>query len=127
LRRLPILEAQEVEAANFVGAVVRTVARADAAIVDHIVQAFGAVDRGTDGADLLARRVLALLAGHGLEECRRIKERLVVAGRIVGGGLHRLLVITVDADPMHFASAQDRKSTRLNSSHLVISYAVFCL
>src|SRR2546426_2155578 len=25
------------------------------------------------------------------------------------------------------SSAQDRKSTRLNSSHLVISYAVFCL
>src|SRR2546426_7537568 len=25
------------------------------------------------------------------------------------------------------AQAQDRKSTRLNSSHLVISYAVFCL
>src|SRR2546426_9337135 len=25
------------------------------------------------------------------------------------------------------ASALDRKSTRLNSSHLVISYAVFCL
>src|SRR5256885_10733019 len=25
------------------------------------------------------------------------------------------------------ASTQDRKSTRLNSSHLVISYAVFCL
>src|SRR2546426_2550618 len=32
--------------------------------------------------------------------------------------------------PAHRASApgqQDRKSTRLNSSHLVISYAVFCL
>src|SRR2546426_9187156 len=26
-----------------------------------------------------------------------------------------------------FESIQDRKSTRLNSSHLVISYAVFCL
>src|SRR5256885_13219128 len=26
-----------------------------------------------------------------------------------------------------FGSAPDRKSTRLNSSHLVISYAVFCL
>src|SRR5256885_11494778 len=26
-----------------------------------------------------------------------------------------------------FHPAQDRKSTRLNSSHLVISYAVFCL
>src|SRR5256885_10650401 len=27
----------------------------------------------------------------------------------------------------HGSGAQDRKSTRLNSSHLVISYAVFCL
>src|SRR2546426_11525788 len=26
-----------------------------------------------------------------------------------------------------FTASQDRKSTRLNSSHLVISYAVFCL
>src|SRR5256885_13296075 len=26
-----------------------------------------------------------------------------------------------------FLAASDRKSTRLNSSHLVISYAVFCL
>src|SRR2546426_6471241 len=34
-------------------------------------------------------------------------------------------------DPPHLAqrnlSGADRKSTRLNSSHLVISYAVFCL
>src|SRR5256885_11902758 len=28
---------------------------------------------------------------------------------------------------MIFATNSDRKSTRLNSSHLVISYAVFCL
>src|SRR5256885_4645721 len=27
----------------------------------------------------------------------------------------------------HFPTRRDRKSTRLNSSHLVISYAVFCL
>src|SRR2546426_3751206 len=34
----------------------------------------------------------------------------------------------VHADPPHAAEVdQDRKSTRLNSSHLVISYAVFCL
>src|SRR5256885_7605339 len=33
---------------------------------------------------------------------------------------------TVD-DSRKAVSAQDRKSTRLNSSHLVISYAVFCL
>src|SRR5256885_9553533 len=30
-------------------------------------------------------------------------------------------------DPARARRAGDRKSTRLNSSHLVISYAVFCL
>src|SRR5690242_21485628 len=29
--------------------------------------------------------------------------------------------------PAHIAAASDRKSTRLNSSHMSISYAVFCL
>src|SRR5256885_4848110 len=29
--------------------------------------------------------------------------------------------------PRYIETLQDRKSTRLNSSHLVISYAVFCL
>src|SRR5256885_7780497 len=32
-----------------------------------------------------------------------------------------------EADLKAYYDAQDRKSTRLNSSHLVISYAVFCL
>src|SRR5258708_18949523 len=31
------------------------------------------------------------------------------------------------AVPEHMADAIDRKSTRLNSSHQIISYAVFCL
>src|SRR2546426_6512484 len=31
------------------------------------------------------------------------------------------------ADVLYFTLGKDRKSTRLNSSHLVISYAVFCL
>src|SRR5256885_5479553 len=31
------------------------------------------------------------------------------------------------AAPSSCAATRDRKSTRLNSSHLVISYAVFCL
>src|SRR5256885_9237368 len=34
--------------------------------------------------------------------------------------------VTVPADP-NAGTRRDRKSTRLNSSHLVISYAVFCL
>src|SRR5690625_6314039 len=32
-----------------------------------------------------------------------------------------------DTNPFHKDSAIDRKSTRLNSSHVAISYAVFCL
>src|SRR5256885_9721914 len=50
-------------------------------------------------------------------------------GRAVPDGLsvveHRGLVLLTLAD--HHHTVQDRKSTRLNSSHLVISYAVFCL
>src|SRR5437870_9699901 len=41
-----------------------------------------------------------------------------------------LAVALLDArgfDEQDFARAQDRKSTRLNSSHVAISYAVFCL
>src|SRR2546426_2804000 len=37
-----------------------------------------------------------------------------------------VVVVRVDERDGH-PGAQDRKSTRLNSSHLVISYAVFCL
>src|SRR5256885_12777017 len=40
-------------------------------------------------------------------------------------GGDRLLALQRIAD--HERAAGDRKSTRLNSSHLVISYAVFCL
>src|SRR5205807_4038890 len=40
--------------------------------------------------------------------------------KALGAGLHR-------HDGNRPADVEDRKSTRLNSSHLVISYAVFCL
>src|SRR5256885_8703156 len=40
-----------------------------------------------------------------------------------------LIVDSTFASPVNFRPLEhgDRKSTRLNSSHLVISYAVFCL
>src|SRR5690554_7380185 len=38
-----------------------------------------------------------------------------------------LQVGAVGLQPVHVRPAQDRKSTRLNSSHVRISYAVFCL
>src|SRR5256885_16516578 len=53
---------------------------------------------------------------------RRTNNLLHVAGRAASRGSHRLPL------PVGRAVGQeDRKSTRLNSSHLVISYAVFCL
>src|SRR3712207_8844587 len=53
---------------------------------------------------------------------------LLDVGVAVVGHQHRRLVLTrraCEADDPH--AAEDRKSTRLNSSHANISYAVFCL
>src|SRR5256885_5033415 len=69
-----------------------------------------------------------LFRSPGVPESERMRHAHVEAGlaaarrRVVVGGLHREVRIAAIA---HIA--QDRKSTRLNSSHLVISYAVFCL
>src|SRR5256885_8282962 len=48
------------------------------------------------------------------------------------GFAHGFVVLSDEAEFLYkttdyYAPDQDRKSTRLNSSHLVISYAVFCL
>src|SRR5205807_7165033 len=72
-----------------------------------------------------------------------LKKSQRLAGRAVfepldEGGWERLLVATEGYSGADIAEAvrraleskvrsRDRKSTRLNSSHLVISYAVFCL
>src|SRR5688572_31807942 len=55
-----------------------------------------------------------LLASDGLE--RRPEEALVIVRDADDGRHHRLADVR-----------RDRKSTRLNSSHSQISYAVFCL
>src|SRR5256885_12122271 len=66
----------------------------------------------------------------------RAGKRLLDLGRDGGLGVVRQAVILTAPEgelrlqeqviPCH-QTALDRKSTRLNSSHLVISYAVFCL
>src|SRR5256885_9911776 len=76
--------------------------------------------RGHPVADRLGLR-LARLAGaetaeeHHLDGAARAA--LCLERHVLG------LVDGAAADGIH----EDRKSTRLNSSHLVISYAVFCL
>src|SRR5256885_9319414 len=70
-----------------------------------------ALDAGDDRALFIEELVEHLLdvRAHGLR-VREVESRVEV----------------VD-DPGLELVAEDRKSTRLNSSHLVISYAVFCL
>src|SRR3712207_8488745 len=47
---------------------------------------------------------------------------LVLPGGVINGDFVR-----ADPDAVAFVTSLDRKSTRLNSSHANISYAVFCL
>src|SRR3712207_8074728 len=58
----------------------------------------------------------------------------IIGIRWVGGGGFVLVIagligifIAVGIAVMHYRLYEDRKSTRLNSSHANISYAVFCL
>src|SRR5256885_12699326 len=59
-------------------------------------------------------------SGHGQEDARR----LVVAPH---HPLEPDRAVVCVGEAKAPEQARDRKSTRLNSSHLVISYAVFCL
>src|SRR5690606_41765450 len=59
-----------------------------------------------------------------------IGERIIVAGRVVdqyGKPVPNTLVEMWQANAGGRYRHKDRKSTRLNSSHVKISYAVFCL
>src|SRR5688500_20041937 len=60
--------------------------------------------------------------GAPLTIAKRFMKRSVVAG---AGAM--LAALPARADWSQINMPEDRKSTRLNSSHLVISYAVFCL
>src|SRR5205807_10215125 len=59
--------------------------------------------------------------------CDLRRRRRLVFGRRLPENRTLGLDVLDDDHPLQFGQgAQDRKSTRLNSSHLVISYAVFC-
>src|SRR5690606_22761487 len=82
-------------------------------------------ERVADRVGVLRRRFLAVASPEELRR-RLFGERVVI--RLAGGtaasfagipGRHGALDVQADGE--------DRKSTRLNSSHVKISYAVFCL
>src|SRR5258708_25787041 len=65
-----------------------------------------------------------------VEEAKYVKKLLSICDRFAPG-TSDLVVDTFTLHPKkieeHFGITRDRKSTRLNSSHQIISYAVFCL
>src|SRR2546426_6260302 len=61
---------------------------------------------------------LPIFQGDEVEDVRGLREESILEEFL------RVVERRVLAEPL---LEQDRKSTRLNSSHLVISYAVFCL
>src|SRR5687768_17761379 len=66
--------------------------------------------------------------GQGRGEAGREEEGSGPGQRGRGGDGHGLLLHPLDRQPgPEPSSSLDRKSTRLNSSHGYISYAVFCL
>src|SRR5688500_5288245 len=63
------------------------------------------------------------------DQCRELG---VVGPKLCDDCINRRLIVRLDASAQGerervFRGGPDRKSTRLNSSHLVISYPVFCL
>src|SRR5258708_29387640 len=57
------------------------------------------------------------------EVTRRALEKLMEDGRVHPGRIEEI----IDRVKKELFNTSDRKSTRLNSSHQIISYAVFCL
>src|SRR5437762_3957916 len=82
-----------------------------------------AADIVVDG-DRIAR--LEAGAADGLAERIQCSGKLVLPG-FIDGHVHLDKVLIRDELREHDGTLGDRKSTRLNSSHRCISYAVFCL
>src|SRR2546426_2890418 len=74
----------------------------------------------------LSVETIDLYYQHRVDPKVPIEETVGAMAGLVDRGKVRFLGLS-EAAPATIRRAQDRKSTRLNSSHLVISYAVFCL
>src|SRR5947208_4468134 len=109
---------------------------ADVASLDEISEAFEQLMSGSfpDSATKEGMRGITFHLGYrraGRGFLSRFRSRGWDAGGSIA--LHFILVRNVEEEMSRFlrgsslTNAEDRKSTRLNSSHQIISYAVFCL
>src|SRR5207253_6311287 len=102
--------------------------RAEGAVVDVAADLHGHERRPRRDSSRAHR-----VAAHGCSGVRAVEEQIgvdlfageVLLNRIGLGERHRAAVRELRVERPQ--QVQDRKSTRLNSSHVAISYAVFCL
>src|SRR5699024_11700250 len=91
----------------------------------HAFTVYSLGELGIDPAEALEFLSVPPLEQRWLDEAAdRAHERLMVA--VVGVLLLYVLVLVL-GQSISQGVVEDRKSTRLNSSHVSISYAVFCL
>src|SRR2546430_12637383 len=78
-----------------------------------------------DGSDGEFRGLIhdLIAYGHRLDACRDAFATIVG----ISGVQYEILMLASRTDALSVGEVADRKSTRLNSSHSQISYAVFCL
>src|SRR3712207_6630222 len=95
--------------------------------VGEIVGAVLVVD-GVDGVAPIGQSAV-VVAPSGREDIGEtyleIVENVVIHAEVVAA--LGIVVLDIHAPVAEVVGAEDRKSTRLNSSHANISYAVFCL
>src|SRR5260221_9540952 len=92
-------------------------------------------DRPPSAREPWSRRLVAsLLYGRGVDRAAKTRARIALTVLVFALGyavIAMKLVMFATAPEGHASrrviAQEDRKSTRLNSSHTVISYAVFCL
>ena len=56
-----------------------------------------------------------------------LKEPFRISLGVITHAKSAIVTVETDEDVVGYGEGADRKSTRLNSSHMRISYAVFCL
>src|SRR3989442_5432882 len=70
--------------------------------------------------------IVAVVANPSKQPLFSVKERLEMIDEATSD-LNNFRIVAFDGLLIDLVAREDRKSTRLNSSHVRISYAVFCL
>src|SRR5690625_4279634 len=88
----------------------------------HVPQIDIGIDDEPESLSVELQRLILIGDVHGRD--RYIREHALSLGAVSPGRFSRTTIFLHSRQPI---SIRDRKSTRLNSSHVAISYAVFCL